>query len=186
MQFIHEMVGAFPKQSCTNIIDFFEKNIDLGKPGTAGSCELDNLEITLRIDFTNPNPNGFGLENTLKNVITEYKNKFPLIDTNLSKWGVYPSCQLMKYKPNQYYHHIHCENDGSEFPIDSNKRIFAWMIYLNDIKDGGGTHFVHQNFTAKPVAGNFYIWPAGWTHLHHGVNAPNETKYIITGWMNSI
>ena len=22
----------------------------------------------------------------------------------------------------------------------------------------------------------------GWTHYHHGVSAPTETKYIITGW----
>ena len=56
--------------------------------------------------------------------------------------------------------------------------------YLNDIKDGGGTHFVYQNFTTKPVAGNLYIWPAGWTHMHHGVNAPKEVKYILTGWVN--
>ena len=184
MQFIHEMVGAFPKQSCTNIIDFFEKNIDLGKPGTAGSCELDNLEITLRIDFTNPNPNGFGLENTLKNVITEYKNKFPLIDTNISKWGVYPSCQLMKYKPNQHYHHIHCENDGSEFPIDSNKRIFAWMIYLNDVNKGGKTEFKYQKKALKPVAGTLVLWPAGYTHVHRAAPDLKENKYIATGWYN--
>ena len=57
------------------------------------------------------------------------------------------------------------------------------MIYLNDIKEGGGTHFCHQNFTTKPVAGNLYIWPAGWTHMHAGVNAPYESKYTITGWV---
>ena len=181
MQFILEMVDAFPKQSCINIIDFFEKNSHLQYPGEAGSTVLDNLEITLDIDFTNPNPNGFGLENTLENALREYKNKFPLIDTSLSKWAVYPSCQIMRYQPNQHYHRVHCEHDGA-----NTGRVFAWMIYLNDIKDGGGTHFMHQNFTAKPVTGNFYIWPAGWTHMHYGVNAPSETKYIITGWVNLI
>ena len=48
------------------------------------------------------------------------------------------------------------------------------MIYLNDIRRGGGTEFIHQRFTAKPRAGDFYIWPAGWTHMHRGVNAPKE------------
>ena len=181
MQFILEMIGAYPKQSCTNIIDFFEKNIDTAKPGGAGIHELDNLEITLGINFTNPNPNSFGLENTLRNAIREYKNKFPHIDESMEEWTVDGSCQLMKYEPNQHYHYIHCES--SKMWRD---RIFAWMIYLNDIKDGGGTHFVHQNFTTKPNTGNFYIWPAGWTHMHHGVNAPNETKYIITGWVSYI
>jgi tetratricopeptide (TPR) repeat protein len=181
-RFIHEMVGAYPKQSCTNIIDFFGRNLHLSYPGIAGTDELYNLEISLDIDFVKPNPNGFGLENTLVNAIIEYKRKFPLIDKHIQQWKVSPICQLMRYEPNNYYHSVHCENDGINEEYST--RVFAWMIYLNDIKDGGGTHFVHQNYTAKPIAGNFYIWPAGWTHMHHGVNAPNETKYIITGWMN--
>ena len=180
MQFIHRMVGALSKQTCTNIIDFFETNIHLAKPGGAGSNELQDLEIAYDIMLDKFNPNGFFLEDTLFKTINEYKEKFPLTE-NLERWHLDYSCQLMKYEPNQYYHHIHCENDGS-----NDRRVFAWMIYLNDIKEGGGTHFVHQNFTAEPISGDLYIWPAGWTHMHHGVNAPKETKYIITGWVNFI
>ena len=180
MQFIHEIIGAYPKQSCTDIIDFFDGHEHLARPGGAGDKELDNLEIPLDINFRNPNPNGFGLEYTLVNAIKEYKQKFPHIDDSIGEWEVLPICQLMRYEPDNYYYHVHCENDGNKNCLH---RVFAWMIYLNDVKDGGGTHFIHQNYTAKPVAGNFYIWPAGWTHLHHGVNAPNERKYIITGWM---
>ena len=29
-----------------------------------------------------------------------------------------------------------------------------------------------------------YIWPAGWSHMHHGVPSPSQIKYIITGWVN--
>ena len=57
------------------------------------------------------------------------------------------------------------------------------MIFLNTIKKGGGTKFLFQETIVKPKAGDFYIWPAYWTHLHQGVNAPKETKYIITGWI---
>ena len=62
----------------------------------------------------------------------------------------------------------------------------VWMIYLNDIKVGGGTHFIHQEFTTKPISGDLYIWPAGWTHMHVGVNAPHERKYILTGWVEYV
>ena len=41
---------------------------------------------------------------------------------------------------------------------------------------------IHQKVIIKPRAGDFYIWPAGWTHMHRGINAPKEIKYIITGW----
>ena len=34
----------------------------------------------------------------------------------------------------------------------------------------------------KPKKGLTIIWPAGWTHPHHGLPAPEETKYIATGW----
>ena len=108
----------------------------------------------------------------------ECREKFPLINSNLNRWRIYPTCQLVKFKPNNYYSHIHCEHDERH-----SNRIFAWMIYLNDIKEGGGTYFHHQNFTTEPAAGNLYIWPAGWTHMHVGVNAPYESKYTVTGWV---
>ena len=60
------------------MIDFFENNINLSKPGGRGKGSLlDDLEISLSLDFKNPN--NFGLEYTLCNAIKEYKNKFPLI-----------------------------------------------------------------------------------------------------------
>ena len=123
----------------------------------------------------------FGLENTLDNIIFQYKRKFPLIDTNIGKWKVSKNCLLAKYEPNNYYDLIHCDVGQP-----CRNRIFAWMIYLNDIKTGGGTHFIHQNFTTKPISGNLYIWPAGWTHMHVGVNAPHEQKYTITGWVEYV
>ena len=85
MQFIHLAEGAYPKESCTYLIDFFETNISLAEPGRAGNKRLNNLEICLDIDFRNPNSNIFGLENTLENILFQYKQKFPLINfTNVS------------------------------------------------------------------------------------------------------
>ena len=178
MQFIHLVDGAYPKKLCNDLIDFFETNINLAQPGEAGDNKLNNLELCLGIDFKNPSL--FGLESILSNMISQYKEKFSLIDSSIGGWHVTPTCQLSKYEPNKYYSYIHCENDGQSkhFP-----RIFGWMMYLNDIKEGGGTYFPHQNFTTKPDAGNLYIWPAGWTHMHQGVNAPKEIKYTLTGWV---
>ena len=178
MQFIHFIEGALSKEICDNLINFYESNIDLAKPGRGGNKILDNFNIGLHVDFNNPNSNGFEIEYTLEYALHQYKNKFPLIDTNIGRWHVSPICNLTKYEPNKYYKHIHCDNGKT-----CRNRLLVWTIYLNDIVDGGGTHFTHQNFTTKPIAGNLYMWPAGWTHMHVGVNAPNETKYILTGWV---
>tara|TARA_R100000008_G_C3501533_1_gene123973 strand:+ start:75 stop:620 length:546 start_codon:yes stop_codon:yes gene_type:complete len=181
MNFIHKITQAYSKKSCNQLINWFEKNIDKAKPGTIGDKdELKNLEICLEIKNLE---DYFGLGKTLINGLHDFKKNYSLIDKHIKRWRIDPFVQLMKYKPNNYYNIVHCENDGTK---EFFKRVFAFMIFLNDIKKGGGTKFLFQKFIAKPKAGDFYIWPAYWTHLHQGVNAPKENKYIITGWVKYI
>ena len=182
MNFIHHISKAYPKKSCDKLINWFEENIDDATPGTAGekNTELDDLEINITLKDTK---DYFGLGKTIVKGIKEFKKTFPYLDKYIGKWNLNPSMQMSKYEPNNYYNSIHCENSGYEKHL---KRTFAFMIFLNDIKKGGGTKFLYQKFVAKPIAGDFYIWPAYWTHLHQGVNAPKENKYIITGWVEYI
>jgi hypothetical protein len=56
------------------------------------------------------------------------------------------------------------------------------MIYLNDVTDGGGTEFYHQNLIFQPVKGKALIWPSDWTYTHRGIPSPTQDKYILTGW----
>jgi len=179
--FIYCEKGVLPKDVCKKIIDFFDKNMGMASPGryTRNVGSIDNLEIP--VDISNPDGN-YGIRRYVQNGMFNYKKRYPLIDTCLRPWDCYHECLLMKYEPDKYYDKIHCENDCYNRP--SVERVFGWMIYLNDIRRGGGTEFLHQRFTAKPRAGDLYIWPAGWTHMHRGVNAPKEVKYIITGWIN--
>ena len=127
--------------------------------------------------------NFFGLNKTLNKSTEKFKKIYPEIDKYVGRWQLDPFIQLMCYEPNTFYNHIHCENDGHPKVLN---RVFAWMIFLNTIKKGGGTYFKYQNITAKPQAGDLYIWPAGWTHFHQGIKATQEKKYILTGWYNYI
>lgn len=178
MNFIYQVKNAYSLESCNKLIRFFEDNINQAKPGKTGEENLNDLEIELEINHLD---SYYGLGKTLNDSIIKFRNNYQLVDTCLRPWSVDKFCQLMKYEPDNYYDVIHCENDGH--PEDLN-RVFAWMIYLNSISEGGGTYFIYQNTIIEPIAGDFYIWPAHWTHFHRGVNAPNETKYIITGWVN--
>jgi hypothetical protein len=56
------------------------------------------------------------------------------------------------------------------------------MTYLNDVNDGGETHFYHQELKVQPRKGLTLIWPADWTYTHRGIASPTEDKYIVTGW----
>jgi len=176
--FINKFSKAYPKKSCDNLIKWFEQNNKMSLPGVAGISKLDNLEIRIHLKTEN---DYYGLGTTINKCVERFKKIYPQVDMFTRRWSVCPFIQLMKYEPGNFYHKIHCENDGTP---DTLNRAFAWMIFLNTIKKGGGTKFIYQNIIAQPIAGDFYIWPAGWTHFHQGVNAPYEEKYILTGWVN--
>ena len=176
MNLIHHIPKAYSQQSCKSLINWFDNNTDKAKPGLAGSKQIKDLEICLELKDLD---SYFGLGKSVIDSIENFKSAYPLVDKHIGKWKLNNFVQLMKYESNNYYNVIHCENDGHPKYL---KRVFAWMIFLNDIKEGGGTKFLFQNYTAKPIAGDFYIWSASWTHLHQGINAPKENKYIITGW----
>ena len=180
MNFIHTIPKAYSKKSCAQLINWFEKNIDKAEPGTAGKLKLKDLEIAITLK---DEKDYFNLGKTIIKSINGFKKKFPHIDKHIGRWQLNPTMYLMKYKPNSYYNIIHCENGGDNKTL---KRVFAFMIFLNNIKKGGGTKFLFQKFIAKPKEGDFYIWPAYWTHLHQGLNAPKENKYIVTGWVEYI
>ena len=177
--FIYYGQEAYSKHFCESMIRVMDESSHIhfdGRFGVHGI--LDNKEISISLKHSD-----CGLLEPLYNAINEYKDLYPAIDKCVASWRLYNHCQLMRYEPGNYYYHEHCENDGPNGSESSN-RLIAWMIFLNDIKEGGGTYFTHQDFTAEPRQGDLYIWPAYWTHMHKGVVAPKEYKYAITGWFN--
>ena len=60
------------------------------------------------------------------------------------------------------------------------------MTYLNDVKVGGETEFKYQNLKIKPKKGLSLIWPTDFTHVHKGIVAPKEDKWIVTGWFKFV
>ena len=66
--------------------------------------------------------------------------------------------------------------------METSNRMLVWMFYLNSIKQGGGTRFQNYDRITNAVEGRLVIWPAGWTHVHHGIVSKTESKYIVTGW----
>lgn len=118
------------------------------------------------------------LRYNLKSECKELAIKYPFLNT-ISGWKVDDLFNIQKYEPKEAYFEEHCEH----MP-DQPQRIIAWMIYLNNVNDRGGTYFPHQKITLKPKVGDLWIWPASWTHPHKGIPSPTEIKYIATGWIS--
>lgn len=87
-------------------------------------------------------------------------------------------------------HHIKVQktNKGEGYHIwhheasRNNRRVCAWILYLNDVEEGGETEFLYQSLRVKAEQGKLVIFPAGFTHTHRGNPPLSNTKYIATGW----
>lgn len=86
--------------------------------------------------------------------------------------------RLQKTLPGEGYHIWHCENNARALAT----RVTAFMIYLNDVEEGGETEFLYRPLRIKPKAGTLIVWPAGFTHTHRGNPPLKGEKYVITGW----
>lgn len=69
------------------------------------------------------------------------------------------------------------------------QRTWTFMIYLNDVEEGGGTRFRRLEKTIMPEKGKAVIWnnlnPDGSVNpytIHHGMKVRKGSKYIITKW----
>jgi prolyl 4-hydroxylase len=115
----------------------------------------------------------------LQRCLQQYVEQHPLLK-QVGKFRVTESPAIQHYRPGGGFKMPHFERSG----YATTTRMLVWMTYLNDVTDGGGTHFVYQKHTFEAKKGRTLIWPSDFTHTHAGVVSPTQHKYIITGWMN--
>lgn len=70
----------------------------------------------------------------------------------------------------------------NDFLFQGSLRLMTFIIYLNDVYDGGDTKFLHQDIKIKPLAGKLLIFPPTHLHIHVGMPAKSNDKYIITSF----
>ena len=176
--------NALPKESCRNIIKYFDnhpntKSIIMDtnsqvKQRIRNETDMFSYSILGRLFNALDSPLSM-LMPTLDKGITDYKKKFPFLD-ELSTWGLGNNFNIQKFNGEEDGYFIkHCEADGPY--ID---RMLTWMIYLNNAKCG--TRFYHPRRDVKAKEGRLVIWPAGWTHPHSGITPNKGEKYLMTGW----
>ena len=189
MQFISRSEGLIPSRICTSLIDLFKdaQKRKLTTPGMTGTRidkkRKDSVDLhSARIPKKLHEKYAETIQGYFERLIQahqEYLERFPALKhPKTFEHGVY-FFNIQRYYPGgQAYHSWHYENAHP----DVAHRLLAWMTYLNTVKVGGETEFLHQGIKIAPREGLTLIWPAGFTHTHRGLPQPDEVKFIITGW----
>jgi hypothetical protein len=87
--------------------------------------------------------------------------------------------KVQKTAVGQGYHVWHFEQGNRH----CSNRILAYILYLNDVDEGGETEFLYQCKRYKPKQGTLVLFPAAFTHTHRGNPPLSNDKYVITGWV---
>ena len=114
-------------------------------------------------------------------LLIPYIEEFSTLQTENTNY-INGSILIQKTEPSEGYHAWHTENGSWKLRA----RTFAWMIYLNDVEEGGETEFLYQKIRIKPKSNMGLLWPGGFTHTHRGNPPLSGTKYILTGWITPV
>ena len=169
---ITDFIGVFPNAVEPDFCDYLCQYVDqASQVAPRNFTHVKDKQICL--DAFSPDE-AKGLMEYVNGCLFYYINEFSYL-TNFSY--ISALVLLQKTEPTQGYHMFHGENIN----WNVSDRTLAWMVYLNDVEEGGETEWLYQQRKIKPTKGTVCIWPGSFTHLHRG-NPPMSEKYIATGW----
>lgn len=188
--FLYSKQNALSKELCEEFISAFEKSelkSDFESKTGDGSIHKKATEIYFHDD---PNADWitkekdlwydllFELNDSIEGNHHKYCEEYPQL------YMIPPleciTLNLQKYNPGEGFANWHFDS-----VYGNSKRVLVWMVYLNDVEDGG-TEFKYQEHVEKAEQGKFLIWPADWTFVHRGEVSYTKTKYILTGWFTEV
>lgn len=180
------------KEYCQELIEYFEwcmkNNRTHGRSSDSESEGLRKKDFSVGLNpldynsiaFTDQQLTGFISEfnkGFWDEAWTHYRNTFQVLN-EIPQYTIY-TYKIQRTNPTGGYHVWHHENGSVNF----SRRHSVYLLYLNDVEEGGETEFLYQSRRVEPVAGRCVVWPASWTHLHRGNPPLKGTKYIMTGWL---
>ena len=188
---INNFIGVYDNyitpEECNKAIKLYEDQNKFNN--TINRLEFENSPIIQKQDqtyFAVPNNMDVWWKE-LKSLIVNFDMAWKHYEKNvgaLESYGQdmfhYTQLKIQKTLPTEGYHVWHLEHQKG---FQNECRAFVYSIYLNDVKEGGETEFLHFSKRVKPKTGRIVIWPAGFPYVHRGNPPLSGKKYIITSWM---
>ena len=115
----------------------------------------------------------FSLSKILYDAAKDYCDKWK------TGFAVMEHPQILHYEKGSGHYKEH--SDASP----QNNRIFSSVFYLNDVKEGGETYFVHFDIGVSPKAGSLLMFPAEYAYAHIAKPPISNDKFVIVTWFRS-
>lgn len=189
--FVGVYEGAFSDDFCEKVISQFENLNSLGFTNTrqelndgSKTTKNDTSIYTGMLNSCNADIQGIShlLGNEFNNTFWDqcykhYSEHFSVLGDSGGHhvWGN----KVQKTAKGEGYHVWHYEACDRK----SSNRVLAYILYLNDVEEGGETEFLYLMKRYKPKRGTLLLFPAALTHTHRGNPPLSGDKYIITSWV---
>lgn len=187
--FLLEQDNVLDRTICDNIIDRFNQDTR-SVPGSINLNEV-NVNVKQSLDLHISNLKDWKdidtiLYNTFSKFIANYMKELSTVNSKLVPFftnHVFDTgYQIQKTKIGEFFTWHDDNNIAGTYSSNQDARILTYIIYLNDVDEGGETEFIN-GIKVKPTAGKGLIFPPHWTYLHRGVAPVSNDKYICTGWL---
>lgn len=187
--FILQYDNLFTAAECQMFIDSFNRmeragfTITRQKQGDRETVKNDNQFYFsdylsgMELDISDLAPQRMFVERFWNTVYPAYSEKYGILNQMANM-----TIRLTKIQKTEIgggYHIWHNEDDDPQ----RMRRVATFILYLNDVDEGGETEFLYYPKRVKAKQGRFIVWPAGFTHTHRGNPPLSNTKYIVTGWI---
>ena len=177
--------NAVPKETCDKLIELFELTSKMSYTHSREQSKtfVNDEQLFVTFDYqqdiliTLDNYNFRKAMDIVMDCYDDYMVEYPLLKE--LQHHTFFQGKIQKTKKSQGFHRWHFER-GSR---DVFYRMVVYMIYLNDVEDGGETEFLYQSKRIKPKTGTVVLFPATYTHTHRGNPPLTCNKYIVTGWV---
>jgi len=182
--FVGVFKNAFTKEFCEDIIKYYESMVSAGHGQTRFQSHGDSKTLRDDTQLFAGQVESIPLRKVTREFNELFWGKFfPVYEqeyASLKDSGKHAnySFKVQKTKKGGGYHIWHFESMNREV----SNRFLTWILYLNDVHEGGETEFLYQSMRVKPEQGTLVIWPASFTHTHRGNPPLSNEKYIVTGW----
>lgn len=183
--FIGVFDGAYEAGFCNDIINMFEQHDKLGfthtreLQGQPKNLMDDKQLMSADLPFDNFTQKMFNhFVSRFHQTFAYYNREYEAAFNAASPFGLYGP-KVQRTSPGQGYHVWHFEASDRHV----GHRFMAYILYLNDVQDGGETEFLYQKKRVHPQQGRLVVFPASFTHTHRGNPPLSGDKYILTGWL---